>query len=369
MNFYQTCTNPMIRQLPIEKIQPILQNEDISLLTYNQLVELFNHELRSDTPSLKQNFQVDPRSGDRIIFNPARATRPQDNVQPSQKECVICQGQTTGILDIYPLCEGYTFINKNLFPMVRPTNQKNNAHGLHFLQWTSSHHDVDWHNLDPTDQLIVLQRLAALEQCLLTSGNEYMPEHTTWGGLAGHRGFVSIIKNGGHLVGGSLAHGHQQIAYINTIPRRILEDWQYYQDNDMTFSRHLMMKNPSNLTITDMDHATLLVPYFMQRPFNMILVVKDVQKRYLYELTTDELKSVARGWHLAIACIYSLMPKLGREIAYNVISHNGPSAGIYFEFLPYTQEIGGFEHLGLMVCQADPKNIAADLQRIVSNLQ
>jgi hypothetical protein len=31
---------------------------------------------------------------------------------------------------------------------------------------------------------------------------------------------------------------------------------------------------------------------------------------------------------------------------------------LYFEFLPYTQEMGGFEHLGLYLCQGNPKECA-----------
>jgi hypothetical protein len=61
-----------------------------------------------------------------------------------------------------------------------------------------------------------------------------------------------------------------------------------------------------------------------------------------------------------------IMPRVGREIAYNVITNNGPGAGLYFEFLPYTQEIGGVEHLGLFVCQELPERAAAWLREIVS---
>jgi galactose-1-phosphate uridylyltransferase len=53
---------------------------------------------------------------------------------------------------------------------------------------------------------------------------------------------------------------------------------------------------------------------------------------------------------------------LGREIAYNVVTHNGPGAGLYFEFLPYTQEMGGYEHLGLFICQGDPEEVAERLR-------
>ena len=113
--------------------------------------------------------------------------------------------------------------------MVSPSATDVDAHGLHFLQWTSSHHKVDWHNLPDDDQIIVMQRLAALEKCLLTTGDERMPDHVPYGGQPTHRGFVSIIKNGGHLVGGSLEHGHQQIAYTNIIPKRIHDDWRFQQ--------------------------------------------------------------------------------------------------------------------------------------------
>jgi hypothetical protein len=50
------------------------------------------------------------------------------------------------------------------------------------------------------------------------------------------------------------------------------------------------------------------------------------------------------------------MPSIGREIAHNVITNNGLGVGLYFEFLSYTQEIGGFEQLGLFVCQGNPNN-------------
>jgi hypothetical protein len=46
---------------------------------------------------------------------------------------------------------------------------------------------------------------------------------------------------------------------------------------------------------------------------------------------------------------------IGKPIAYNIVGHTGPGAGIFFDFLPYTQETGGFEHLGLFVCQNTPE--------------
>jgi hypothetical protein len=59
------------------------------------------------------------------------------------------------------------------------------------------------------------------------------------------------------------------------------------------------------------------------------------------------------------------MPLIGKESAFNVIVHNGPGAGLYVEFLPFTQETGGFEHLGLWVCQGNAEDSAATLRQIM----
>ncbi|MCP5132064.1 MAG: hypothetical protein H6976_00205 [Gammaproteobacteria bacterium] len=46
--------------------------------------------------------------------------------------------------------------------------------------------------------------------------------------------------------------------------------------------------------------------------------------------------------------------------------NNGPGAGLYLEFLAHTQEIGGFEQLGLWVCQESTTNAAAYLREKLS---
>jgi hypothetical protein len=61
----------------------------------------------------------------------------------------------------------------------------------------------------------------------------------------------------------------------------------------------------------------------------------------------------------------TIMVEIDKEIAFNVVTNNGPGAGIYFEFLPYTQETGGAEHLGLIVCQQNPKNAATRLRELL----
>ena len=177
-------------------------------------------------------------------------------------------------------------------------------------------------------------------------------------------GFVSIIKNSGLAVGGSLAHGHQQIALSNVMPRRVYEHWKFEQKYGLLFSEYLLEKNPQDLIIRDFEEAVLFVPYFMRRPFDMVLAVKDTRKAYLHELELKELEAVAKGWKDATWAINQIMLKVGKEVNYSVITNNGLGTGLYFEFLPYTQEDGGFEHLGLSVCQAEPVKSAAQLRML-----
>ena len=101
----------------------------------------------------------------------------------------------------------------------------------------------------------------------------------------------------------------------------------------------------------------------MRRPYDMMLLVKDTEKRDLYQLTADELAAAARGWHDATRAIHSLKPSLDREIAYNVLVHNGLGSELYFEFLPFTQEEGGLEKRSLHVCQQDPSTAASKVRR------
>jgi galactose-1-phosphate uridylyltransferase len=209
-----------------------------------------------------------------------------------------------------------------------------------------------------------MSRLAALEEKLVTGAVSRALKRKNRNDQSDH---VLITKNAGYLVGGSLAHDHQQIAFSNVMPRSFRDNQRFEEKNGEVFSSYLLRINRSQLTIKDYGPARLLVPYFMRRPYDMMLVLTDTDKQYLHQLNEQELMAVAEGWGDAIRAICSIMPAIGREIAYNVVTHNGPGAGLAFEFLPYTQETGGFEHLGLIVCQADPDQAAAQLREIIGS--
>lgn len=385
----------MTKQLDRQSIKALIEAKDIDDLSLAELERLFRNEdgIRDFLPD--GIYETDPRNGDRVVFNSARTRRPHDNrpvtVQEDQldRSCLICQGRTTGIVDLAPLSEGFTFINKNLFPAFYPFRRQSDeldqelqkgtqepdssrgsgrSFGMHFLQWTSSFHDRDWHNLPLADAVVVMERLAVLERKLL-SGTD---------GLLGGSGaretdplsqkaYVLITKNYGRLVGGSLIHGHQQIGLSNIMPRRFEDNRRFFEQNGQVFSHFMQHTNPADLMIKDYGPAMLLVPYFMRRPYNMMLLMKDPTKGYLHQLGDHELSAVAEGWGDAIRAIRQIMPGIGRELAYNVVTHNGPGAGLYFEFLPYTQEHGGFEQLGLIICQGNPGDVASHLQEVIGN--
>ena len=375
------------RRLGRAALDAKLDAPDVGALTRAELAQFFAEEL-GQTGFLPDGVcHIDPRNGDRVIYNSARARRPHDNMPAAAeeagppKQCIVCDDLVTRSVDVAELSSGFTFINKNLFPILYPlvgeapawlepmdatgTTAGGGSHGFHFLQWTSSLHHRDWHNMPQPDRVVAMERLACLERTLLMDCTEGMPDNATWGDHTGARGFVGIIKNYSHLVGGSIAHGHQQIALSNNIPRRFADNLRFLQRHGETYADYILRENPGELQVRDYGPAALLVPYFMRRPFDMQLVLRDTSRRYLHQLSSQELDAVARAWGDAIAAMRAVMPSLGKETAYNVVTFNGPGAGLHFEFLPYTQEMGGYEHLGLYMCQADPAAVAERLREVV----
>jgi len=333
--------------------------------------------------ALESSCPTDPRDGSLVVFHKKRAKRPHDNTAPPEENEAdgsndpIVRGETTRAIDVAPLSEGFTFINKNLFPVLFPFEEaipsngnggiNGHSRGMHFLQWTSSYFDRDWHNMAQSDREVVMERLARLEQTVLCDPESPYPVSGERGDGSETRGYFSIIKNCGRTVGGSLAHGHQQMLYGNVKPQHFADNEHFAQQHDgTTFSEFMQENNSDELAIKDYGPALLTVPYFMKRPYNAMLLLKDTSKQYLFECDEHELSAVARAWGETIQGMRTLLPQIGRQIAYNVTVSTGPGAGIYFEFLPYTQETGGFEQLGLWVCQDDPKSVAESYRKLIA---
>lgn len=351
----------MRQNLTASKLNEILQASELRELDDQDLLALFREEIEPDHLP-RQLLRTDPRTGDHVVYSTARSVRPHDHPGDRRTEaakepdCIICQGKTTGVIDAAVLSEGFTFINKNLYPAFYPFESQG-ATGLHLLQWTSSFHDTDWHNLDPRDAAIVMSRLAALEGRLL--------EVNLPAGVERSPGSVAIFKNYGSVVGSSLSHGHQQIMRTNVTPSSFSMDRKFHQQHGESFADYLLRATPPELIVKDYGPAVLLVPDFMRRPYVMMLVVKETKKAHLHELSSAEIEAVAGGWHDAAHSYHNLMPRIDKEIAYNILTHNCAGAGLYFEFLPYTQTLGGLERMGLYICTELPEVAAERLREVI----
>ncbi len=118
----------MEKQLDAQTLKSLVEVENISTISLQTLMELVRHDSGIQQSLPDGVCQIDPRNGDRIVYVSQRAARPHDN-RPEEQEgalperpCPICKGTTTGVVDVAALSEGHTFINKNLFPLVYPSD-------------------------------------------------------------------------------------------------------------------------------------------------------------------------------------------------------------------------------------------------------
>jgi len=187
-------------QLTTSDFEKLIQTDSIDDLTLEEIEALFIEEYAKCDSKPNPIYQIGPRNHEPVFYNASRSSRPQtyslNSKAEGEKPCPICSGHTTGILDWAPLSEGFTFINKNLFPVlfpytksefdkfpkakkIQPSGLKERfARGLHFLQWTSSLHNNKWANMPDDDCFIVMKRLAALERKLLKKNNDKKGIHT-----------------------------------------------------------------------------------------------------------------------------------------------------------------------------------------------
>ena len=341
--------------------------EDVSKVNSIDLYRLVAQDPKILAARPDAQISVDPRNGLRIVYSPAREGRPHDHPPappPPPEECIVCAGKTSAIVDIADLSEGRTFVNLNQFPLVFPLmtppfreirgrEPKGQGTGIHFLQWTSSVHGHDLFNMPVEDIAIVVARLAALENTLYRGG-EGMPEVRD-----GQHGHVGIVKNVGRLVGGSVEHGHQQIVHTNVRPLGLALDAEFLRRAREPFVGMLLRKNPESLTIGDYDgRFRILVPWFMARPLEMLIITLDPEVRNLSDLDETGRTALASALRDAAETVTTLMPSMGREVAWNLTVHNGVAGGLYVEILPYTQERGGYEALGMALCAGSPTTSA-----------
>lgn len=347
------CTRENIEGRLVKGINNL---EDVSEVVSNNL------DIQKFIP---ESYVRDPRNGKVIIYTPSRAKRPSEGVEISQEvkngKCVICDG-----IDELPILmardldskgpdgkPNVCFIGPNLFPHVGPQNlpyfnnsSKPSLQGAQYILWVSNQHtDID--RMSYEDHATNLGLASDFMKKLSKSEKKL---------------FFQLVKNKGKVVGGSVIHGHYQGSALPFMSNKNLQDVQFEANNGQSFANYILNENPEELQIKDYGKVVSLVPgCAMKKPLDALVLPKDTSKANLYDLDNQErfelasaLTDITKAWSV-------MMPRIGKEFAYNLESHLG-SPGLYIEALPYTQETGGFENMDVFVCQSSPK-LAADFYK------
>jgi len=370
------------RALDAEKLASITRISDIETASYADVEDVVRE---SEARDFRPNPEAarDPRTGTWISFSEARLRRPlsRDNAHaeayaPASEDapahadaaasdsddnrphtdCIVCNCRLTPAVDVAPLCREQTFITPNLFPMVYPFPAARAAggRGLHLLQWCSTLHAADVHNMCSHDVQTVMKRLTALERFLLHGNAAGFPDTGD-----GHRGYAAIMKNKGFKVGGSVEHGHQQIAHLSVMPQIIALERDYLEREGLSYASSLRKAASPGLVVAEFQGGvTALVSPFMRRPLEAAIVPPDGAGQFLHDLDENSLNGMAEALRTLTGALSLLMELRKMTFDYNLAFHTGPIGLCYIEILPWTQPLGGFEHLGHYLCQEEPGSAA-----------
>ncbi len=360
-------------QLDPTRLAEIVRIEAIETASYEELetvVRTSDAERYQPDPHAAH----DPRSDLWISYSESRRTRPLSAGSTTQADdallsgsdaeagrdltsCIVCDCRLTPVVDMAPLCKDHrTFITPNLFPMVYPFEpaQAEGNRGIHLLQWCSTLHEADLHNMCSHDLEVVFARLATLEEFLLHGKAAGYPRSGE-----DHAGFVAIMKNRGFKVGGSVEHGHQQVAHLSVLPRRIAEDRDFLEKEGIAFANHLRKAARPDLIVAEYPGGvSAIVSPFMRRPLEAVIVPPRDAGEHLHHLDQAALNGLAAALREMTGALSLLMEQRNLSFDYNLAFHTGPVGLLYVEILPYTQPYGGFEHLGHYLCQDSPAAVA-----------
>lgn len=291
----------------------------------------------------------DPRGNLPIAYSEARRRR------LAASGCVVCEGKTCPAADIAALPgDDVAWITPNFYPVAYPFQANASPvapalHGLHLVQWSSLRHDGGLIGADAATASAIFGQLARAEEWLLHHADAQYPESSE-----GHRGFVGLIKNRGRTVGGSVEHDHQQLLLGN----------QPFAEPPATrgLRAALLDQARPELEVEHLDGVRTLVPAFMRRPLHAFIVPEGDDVGWLHHLDSARRDAVALAVARLSLAVSALMAGSGREPAWNLIVHTGEGCGPLLELRPYTQPLGGYEHLGLYICEEQPATSAGRLR-------
>lgn len=364
-----TCCDNDGRALSDAGLEAITRFPRLEETAYSEVEALVR---QSDAAEFQPNPDVmeEPRSGVTISYSEARRKRPLVWTDTEGGEdgrealpCIVCSGRLTPVIDVADLCHGKTFINFNLYPMVFPfpPSRGGGGRGMHLLQWCSTQHEADLHNVCTSDMITIMSRLAALEEFLLHSEAPGFPRTEE-----GHTGYAAIMKNRGLKVGGSVEHGHQQIAHLSRLPLYLARDRDLFRSEGLTFAATLRQAALPRLLIAEFQGGVkAVVSPFMRRPLEAVIIPPDNSGEYLHHMPPPLLESLGVALREVTGTLKLLMDIRNLSFDYNIAFHTGPVGLSYIEILPWTQPYGGFEHLGHFLCQEEPETTAQAYREIL----
>lgn len=340
-----------MRELSLEIHDSRTCSDSLDELGWRGLVERVRIECGAWQPELGTG--RDPREDLPVVWSEARARR----LAVPDDVCVVCDVQTCVAVDRQGRADGdESWLTPNLYPILYPFEdpRRNEAQGVHLVQWSARRHDGGLPGASRDTACAIFEQLARAESWLL----HHAPRSYPSTGM-GHRGHVGLIKNRGRKVGGSVAHDHQQVllgALPFAEPRRT-----------KGLGDELMRRTPRSLMVENVDGlATTLVPSFMRRPLHAFVVPHaPTTVGWLHHLADDLRDALAVAVARLTAAVDDLMAEDGGEPAWNLVFHTGSGCDPLIELRPYTQPLGGFEHLGLYACEETPATSAARLRGAV----
>ncbi|HOK39773.1 MAG TPA: hypothetical protein PLD27_01860 [bacterium] len=356
------------------KLKNLMKYEDLRRIKYSEVRNFILDYFKEKKDNYHHIYSaIDPRNEDKIIFCPERIKRYKSTKkikkEEAKQQCEICEGKTTPIIWQEKLSENdVTFINENLYPAIISLNNEENEEvvlrsiyeqkykisGLHFINWLSSIHTKDFHNMSVDDANVILKMIAEFEMYLLHSEDSNLPISQSIKDNK-HYGYVSIIKNCGKYAGSTIEHPHIQIIHSNIIPRTIEQDTKFLILNKISFIEYIEKIKKDELKILEDEYIKAVIPYFMKRPYHIIIYPKDTVSANLHELTIEEIKSFATFLCKIIGGLKKIFENANIELSYNLLFHTGPVGTLYIELLPYLQTNGGYEQSGLYICDSTPE--------------
>lgn len=340
---------------PVRRLEPAALGRNtaacsLEALGFDALAEVCRQTTGAHAP--EPAVATDPRNGLPVVASPVRAHR----LGLPEHICPVCDGHTCPAVDVAELPGGdKAWLTPNLYPICFPFESPAAASGIHLVHWSSLFHHRGWPGADERTAAALLSQLARAEGFLLHHAPEHFPQTGE-----GHRGHVGVIKNRGRRVGGSVLHDHQQILLTAATP----------QQPPLTrgLPAQLLLDTPRELLV-ERTHGlcTTLVPAFMARPLTAFIVPHGPAAGWLHHLDAAVLSALASASARLTAALDALMTEQFGEPAWNLICHTGEGCGPLLELRPFTQPLGGYEHLGLYLTEETPAASAARLRHALGH--